>query len=217
MNLLEDEIEADILDRLDLLTTIKTISSRYTFNNQDEIFWCRYSIPSIYSIWEGFFVTALQIYIREINKLELNIDELSEHYLVHTTEVSFKQLFSYPNKHPQKVRFIKDIQVYFQSTAPVYINPEINTESNLGFNVLNKLLEKFNLKILPEYPRPQYSLKIELNDFLLRIRNGVSHGNYPFRIDRNDVERGILLIEELMFLVYDSIKEGYDKCVFFKL
>ncbi len=217
MSLLEEEIEADILDRLGLLITIKTISSRYSFTQQDEGFWYRYSIPAIYSIWEGYFVTTMQTYIREINKLGLEINELNEYYLVHNTEVSFKQLHSYPNKHSQKIHFLRDIQNYFVSTSPIYINPEINTESNLGFNVLNKLLERFNLKTIPEFPRSRFSLKDELNDFLLRIRNGVSHGNYPYQINRNDLERAIALVEELMFLIYESIKDGYERCVFFNI
>lgn len=215
MSLLEDDIEADILDRLYLLTKVKTLSIRYSFNNQDEEFWCRYAIPTIYSIWEGFFVTAIHTYIREINKLNLKIDELSDYYLVHNTEVSFKQLFSYPNKYPQKAKFIKDIHSYFISPNPIYIIPQINTESNLGFNVLNKLLEKFNLNTIPEFIRPRHSLKDELNEFLLKVRNGISHGNYPYQIDRAQVDRGIALVEELMFLVYDSIKKGYEDCVFF--
>lgn len=211
MNLLEQDIQDDINERVIQMTTIKTLSSRYSYNSSDEQFILNYSFPIVYSIWEGFIQTAFQIYIRELNKLNLSIDNISEHILIFSMESSFKQLFSYPQKHNQKITYFGKMMTFFKSSNSIYINPVVNTESNVGFNVLNKILGKFNLKNIPEYINPGVSTKYELDDFLLKIRNGVAHGNSAYTVSRDDLERAISLVTSLMDLVLISIKDGFSQ------
>lgn len=210
MNLLEQDIQTDIDERKVQLTKIKTLPSQYSFNPSDEQFLLIYSFPIIYSIWEGFIQNAFQIYIREINNSNLSIDQISEHILVFSMESTFRQLFTYPQKHPQKINYFNKMKTYFRGNNNVYINPVVNTESNVGFKVLNRILESFNLNTIPEYPQPKYSIKYELDDFLLKIRNGVAHGNTAYLIKRNDLDRAIKIVNELMDLVFISIKEGFS-------
>jgi hypothetical protein len=207
-NILEDDILADIAERKVLLLSTKTIILRYGFTEADEQFFLNYSMPIIYSIWEGFIQTTFQTYIREINRLSLNYESLCDPIKVNHIEFTFKQLKQYPAKLNQKLRFIDGLKDFFVTT-PIYIKPIVNTESNVGFNVLNRLLEEFNLEKIPEYPLPRYSIPEELDKFLLKLRNDIAHGQNAVFIKREDVNRAIKLVESLMDLVLDKIKEGY--------
>lgn len=211
MSLLEQDIQDDINERVVQMTKVKTLSSQYSYNLSDEQFLLNYSFPIVYSIWEGFVQTAFQIYIRELNKLNLSIDEISEHILVFSMETTFKQLFSYPQKHRQKIAYFDKMKIYFRNNGSVYINPVVNTESNVGFNVLNRILEDFNLAKIPEYVTPRVSMKHELDNFLLKIRNGVAHGNSAYNVTRDDLNRAISIVNDLMDLVFKSIKGGFSQ------
>lgn len=208
ITILEEEIQSDIDERKGLLLQTKTIPLRYNFSNSDEQHFINYSIPIIYSIWEGFVQTTFQTYIREINRLNLSIDLICKPILIHNIESKFKQLRQYPDKLPRKVKFLSELRSFF-NTNPIYVSPTVNTQSNVGFNVLNGLLASFNLGSIPEYPQPGFSLKVELDDFLLKIRNDVAHGQNAILVNRDDVERAIKLVELLMDLMYSKIREGF--------
>ena len=77
---LRSEIESDITTRERNLTLIKTLPSRYPgFREEDKKCWERCSFPIIYAEWEGFFVSAFRLYLREISKENLMVHELSDH------------------------------------------------------------------------------------------------------------------------------------------
>ena len=206
--ILEQDIESDIIERQELLLQAKTLPFRYNFSTIDEQFFLNYSFPIIYSIWEGFVQTTFQTYIREINRLNLTYDTLCDQLLVKHMEYTFKQLKEYPDRLNKKLNFFDSLKSFF-ATGNIYIVPFVDTESNVGFNVLNKILLNFNIETISEYYRPRYSLKDELDKFLLRIRNDVAHGQNSVIVDRSDVIRAIDLVELLMTLVFNKIKESY--------
>jgi RiboL-PSP-HEPN len=205
--ILEETIQSDIEERKQLMLQTKTLYLRYKFNAEDKTFFLTYSIPIIYSIWEGFVQTTFQTYISEINKKELSIETVCKPILVFNTESRFKQFRQYPEKTTQKVSFFENLNQFFKNDT-FEINPVVNTESNVGYKVLLRIMAEFNLEPIPEYPEPRYSLKTEL-DFLLRIRNGVAHGNNAYTIHQEDLERAIHLVEKLMDLVFEKIKKGF--------
>ena len=105
---LRSEIESDIISRERNLTLMKTLPSRYPdFREDDKACWERCSFPIIYAEWEGFFVSAFQLYLREINKLSLKINELSKHYLLRETECRYKQLKEYPKDLKKRQNFLQ--------------------------------------------------------------------------------------------------------------
>jgi hypothetical protein len=207
--MLEQEIRSDIEERQLLMLKIKTLHLRYRFNEEDEQLFLNYSIPAVYAVWEGFVQTSFQTYIQELNKLNLTIDTICKPILIHHLETSFKQFREYPEKPNGKVAFFDKLNQFYRSES-IDITREVNTESNVGFKVLNKILETFNLELIPEYPEPRYSLPQELDKFLLKIRNSIAHGNNSVVISREDLERAIKLIEVLMDLVSEKMVNGFN-------
>ncbi len=208
LTFLEEEILADIEERKSMMVTVKTMPYRYAFSDSDNKLFTNFSIAIIYAIWEGFVQTSFQTYIRELNKLNLGIDEICDEILVNNVENSFRQFHEYPSKIHKKIQFLSDLRVFF-NTNPMYINPIVNTKSNVGLNVINDILRKFNLQEISEYPKPNYSLKSELDNFLLKYRNDVAHGNNAIIIKVEDIKRAIDVVELLMDEVFDRIKKGF--------
>ena len=223
--LLEQEILSDIAERKDLMSRVKLLSPRYNFSEADEHLFLNYSIPIIYSIWEGFIQSALQTYIRSLNRLRLSPDDICDQILIYHMESEFLQFKQYPRPmnredqlkrtNKQKVNFFKELKSFYRSET-IAIDAKVNTESNVKFNVLNRILGDFNLSEISEFPLPRYSLKIELNRFV-DIRNKVAHGQDSVIVSFEDLERAITVVGRLVELVFASIRDGfinesYKKC-----
>lgn len=206
--MLAREIISDINERQKILLQIKTLYLRYEFNKKDEQLFLNYSIPSVYAIWEGFVQAAFRSYIQELNKLNLTIDTVCESILIYHLESKFPQFREYPrDASKKKLSFFDGLNVFFTEKT-IDINVIVNTESNVGFDVMNKLLMIFNLDLIPEYLEPMYSLSQELKH-LLRIRNAIAHGQNSIIVNREDLENAIKLIETLMDLVFEKIMAGF--------
>lgn len=214
LSMLEQEIDSDIKDRQRLMLQIKTLHLRYRFNEKDEQMFLTYAIPAIYSIWEGFVQTAFRFYIQELNKLQLSIDELNNSILVFHLENRFPQFRQYPQESKKKESFFRNLEQFYTEKS-IEISVIVNTESNVGFKVLNKRLKDFNLQTIPDYIEAGCSLSGELEKFLI-TRNAVAHGQGAIIVNRDDLEKSIKLIERLMALVLEKIKEGFLSKSFLK-
>ena len=62
MKLFVQEIMADIEWRLTELSSLKTIPIRYNFSVDHKHLHYKFSVPAIYSIWEGFVKNSLTGY-----------------------------------------------------------------------------------------------------------------------------------------------------------
>lgn len=208
--LLEQEIMSDIVERRKLMSRIRALCPRYGFSPEDEALFLNYSIPIVYSIWEGFIQTSFQIYIRELNKLNLKISDICYPILIYHIESEFPQFKQYPEKDKlnKKVIFFDKLGLFYKCNA-LEISAKVNTESNVGFNVLNRILKDFNLETILTHPEPNYSLQDDLDKFLLKIRNSVAHGQNSIVVDREGLDRAIKLVDRLMDLVFEKIKTGF--------
>ena len=125
-------------------------------------------------------------------------------HVCNITENSFKQFREYPENDNKKVKFFASLRV-FHNSSNCSISRVINTESNVGFNVLNKLLKSFALEKFPEhwkdYAHPNPNLKDSLELFL-RLRNAVAHGGdltSEEKIDQKVYDRFKKLVMDLMY------------------
>jgi hypothetical protein len=209
LTILEEDIKSDIDERQQLMLQIKTLYLRYQFNEKDEKLFLIYSMPAIYAIWEGFIQSTFKTYVQEINKVNLSVDTVCKPILCYHIENSFKQFREYPKDHKRKVTFFDKLGDFYSSDY-IEITRIINTESNVGFDVLNRLLSAFNLEKIPEYLEQRYSLKKELDEKLLGIRNKVSHGQDSIIVNRNDLDESIKLVNILMELVLERTKTGFS-------
>ena len=212
---LRSELEADIAVRLQNLSRIKTMPTRYLFRQDDIDSWLRCAFPIIYAEWEGFFVYALSLYFREVNKLHLKLDELSDKYFVRNADKNFKQLKEYPSDYGKRLHFLKNLLAYFRNMGEVDLNTEVNTESNLGFKVMNVILNGLNLTLIEDHiDHDAYSLKEDMDKFLLDKRNGLVHGDPASTVTTEQVTKAITLVDRLMNLTKETILNGYKNEVF---
>ncbi|MEY3305580.1 MAG: MAE_28990/MAE_18760 family HEPN-like nuclease [Pseudanabaena sp.] len=204
---LEQELTSEIDERRDLMLRLKVLLKRLKLEQDKQLF-LSYSIPIIYSVWEGFVKIAFEIYIKELNKLNLSIDNICDSIFVYHMESRFSQLRNYPQDFKSKVKLFNNLQkIYVNNTLSIH--PVVNTESNVNFNVLNRLLGEFNLEKIDDYIQPRYSLADELDGFLLKIRNAISHGDKSIVVSEEELIRSISLVEKLMDLVFERIRNGF--------
>lgn len=212
---LRNELDADIDRRVRSLSSIRTIPSRYSFRENDVNVWSRCAFPIIYAEWEGFFVFAIETYIREINKIGISLNHLHPSYFVRDVEKRFPQLKEYPHEINKKSSFLRQLFDFFKNTDLVSLNTDVNTNSNLGFSVLNNILDNLNLeKIQDHIYKNKYSLQQDLDLFLLKTRNGIAHGNPSSTASMEDITKACSLVENLMNMTRDVIINGFQKEVF---
>lgn len=212
---LKSELDADIAVRQENLSRIKTMPTRYLFRGDDVNTWLRCAFPIIYAEWEGFFVYALSLYFREVNKLHLSLDDLNERYFVRNADKTFKQLSEYPSDFKKRLTFLRSLLLYFRNTGEVDLKTEVNTESNLGFKVMNVILSGLNFQLVEDHiNHDAYSLKEDMDKFLLDKRNGLVHGDPASTVTFEEVSGGIALVERLMVLTKDIIADGFKNEVF---
>ena len=150
-----------------------------------------------------------------MNKLHLKLDELNDKYFVRNADKNFKQLKEYPSDYGKRLNFLKNLLTYFRNMGEVDLNMEVNTESNLGFKVMNVILGGLNFTLVEDHVNHDaYSLKDDMDKFLLDKRNGLVHGDPASTVTVEQVTKAITLVERLMNLTKETILEGYKREVF---
>jgi hypothetical protein len=151
---------------------------RYNFSEKHFIIFSKNSISILYSIWEGFVQEIFSIFIDEINHEGIKLFEMSDSIIIFCCEREFRQLKNYPLKVGKKISYLRKLKEFYSKETRI-IPRNIDTESNVGFDVLNRLLSQFNLETYSEqwgnYKYPSPSLKDNLSMFL-RLRNTIAHG-----------------------------------------
>ncbi len=199
--MLISEIQEDINWRISEISNIKTIPLRYRILESHKETLILYSIPSLYSIWEGFVKNAFQLLTSFLNKLGIQPNQVHINILTHAIENEC-------NLGNERKHFEKKIGLV-ESTINIYdsilnIKQGIPTESNVNHKVINKILERFNIKSLDEkYEKP-------LNRLLL-FRNKIAHGENSIKVTKQDVDDFSLLIEDLMYDLLLLIEEYLKK------
>lgn len=198
----QEEIMADINWRYSELSILRTLPFRYGLSEDHKTFLFRYSVPIIYSLWEGFIKSSFECYVRTINLLELNISKLNPKLIAHAIDSNDK--LTLQNSRIQfktKVEFVESLTEFVDNN--IKISSQIPTASNVNYEVLNKILERFNLENIPTK-----NFKAPLNK-LLKFRNSVSHGDNSIPVTSDDIEKFCSLINDLMYEVYGRIETGY--------
>jgi len=197
----EQELLHEVDWRTNELSIIRTIPLLFNFSDKQKEILEKYSVASIYSIWEGFVTKSFTLYIREINGLDLTCDKINLNILTHDIFIKF-DLTEEERKHFQhKCSFVNNIFEY--SKSPVNISPNIPTEANVNFKVINKILNHFNLEKLPK------------NDFdgrlnkLLRYRNNIAHGECSLTVTKEIIQDFNLTVIDAMHEVTTRIIEGF--------
>jgi len=214
-------IQEAIEERLTVLFEIERaiFTKRYSLSLKHQEIFATQSVSMIYSIWEGFVQTAFNLYIDELNKMDIKFYDFSDDIVIHHMESSFKQFREYPSKDKQKVKFFQDIKVFHDESSQA-ISRVVNTQSNVSFSVLNKLLKTFSLEQFPEhwkdYKHPNPNLKNSM-DLFLKLRNTVAHGGDL--VSEEKVNQGVYnrfrnLVRDLMYEIRLKMLDGLEKQTF---
>ena len=125
----KDEILTDIDWRTSELASLKTIPLKYNLSQYHKGILIKYTIPSIYALWEGFVKNCFTIYIREINKLNLSIENTNINVLTHALTSLDKLSLENPRMNFQKK---KEFIEYYQNRInnPLQIEQKIPTKSS---------------------------------------------------------------------------------------
>lgn len=215
MGSFEKSVLEDIEERTLLLSEIEKIifTKRYKLNHKHVNILSVQSISMMYSIWEGFIQKNFQLYIKELNQLEISFEELNDVLKVFHIENTFKQFNEYPEKITKKIQFYKTLKDFFSDKVHLLYD-KINTQNNVNFNTINNILQSFVLEVFPEswqdYKYPKPNLKEMLKDFI-RYRNGVAHGgdiSSEEIITQKVYSKYKKLITDLMYGVYEKMIEG---------
>jgi len=213
-----------IEERISVLFEIERaiFTNRYPLSSKHQDIFSTQSISMIYSVWESFVQKSFNLYIDELNKVGMDFHCFCDEIVIHHMENSFKQFKDYPGNDNKKGKFFTSLRM-FHTSNHCSVSRVVNTESNVGFNVLNKLLKSFALEKFPEhwkdYAHPNPNLKDSLELFL-RLRNAVAHGGdltSEEKIDQKVYDRFKKLVIDLMYEIRLKMLCGLKYKTFLKL
>ncbi len=202
------KINHEIDWRTNEISIIKTIPFLYNFSTQQREVLQKYTIPSFYSLWEGFVVESFSIYTREINSLKLSKDQICINMLVHSIDVKHK-LKQAKTDYERQIVFIQELITYLDGEIEIPVN--VPTESNVNYKIINGLLRRYNLVSLPEVPFKKYL------DRLLLIRNKLSHGEFSIPINQPLIDEMSSVVLSSMHEVASRILEGFQREAYRKI
>jgi len=152
---------------------------------------------------------CISIICRELNKLNLSKNDFCINIVTHSIDSSFPQFKEYPSEFNNRIKFIAKLDNYFSNCF--IISHKINTNSNVEIEIINNILCRFNLELLPNYPYKQ-----QLKD-LLKSRNRIAHGDNSLVISGEDIDdfkrqidEHILLVKNLMSEILKRISDGFN-------
>ena len=195
-----DLISKDIDWRMSELGSLKTIPIRYKLLSHHTEMIIKYTIPSIYALWEGFVKNSFKCYITKINSLNLSINNVHMNLVVHgMTSVPKLRLENARNSFKIKKEFT---ETYLSIISqPFQITDVIPTRSNVNFETINEILLIFNLDELPKsFDKPL--------EKLVNFRNSIAHGEISIPIKLTDVELFTKLLNDLMIEIFLRIEKG---------
>ncbi len=191
---LESLVEEHIEWRIQELALIKKIYLKLITEDEKKFF-LQSSVPTIYSIWEGFVKSILKSLLKFLDTKNIQPSNISQELLVWSLSEKIKNLkqsedFKKQMKHSKILLEELDKQVKFSKI-------KIDTKSNLNDRVLKELCVNFGIFDIEEF----FSCN-ELQELfkLVDIRNKIAHGEKNSIVIENleDIQKYIELVTKLM-------------------
>ena len=199
----EEELLHEVDWRTDELSIIISIPHLFNFNDKQNKIIEKYSVPAIYSIWEGFVKQSFILYIQKINSFELTHDKINLNILTQDIFTKFDLTEEKIKHFEHKCNFVNNIFEY--SKLPITLSHSIPTEANVNFKVINKILNHFYLE---ELPKKDFKSPL---DKLLFYRNSIAHGECSLIVNEKINQEFNLTVINAMHEVINRIIEGYSK------
>ncbi len=159
----------------------------------------RMTIPYIYAHWEGFALDTLRKVVNYFNQLKLQHKDVKINIFVLSLNDKFsflKAKQSFLQKCEFSENFLKNLEDELK-----FDKRNIDTKSNLKFDVLTELCEIFG------FEKQRFKkFEADLNRFV-NIRNSIAHGENSYRLSLENFDKYIELINDLMFHLQMEIEE----------
>lgn len=195
---------ADCLDRRReaLTETLRVVASSRSTVLLDQA--CRMAVPMIYAIWEGYAKETLQLYVEYLGSINICQAEVSTSLLAYAWTGSFARL----RDNMSHVKKVELVDKFFAGLTDKLTfdkkQREINTKSNLMFDVLKDIADSLCLDIshLMEHKRKL--------DALVHRRNTIAHGGRDAAISEDDVVEYRDLVLTLMTALERTLLSAID-------
>ncbi len=197
MNNVIEEIRQENRWRQNDFANMKLLYQNISSQHQD--LFLRMTIPYLYAHWEGFALDSLKKLINYFNKLRLQHEDVKINIFVLSLNDKFnflkgKQSFS--QKYEFSENFLKSLENELK-----FDKKNIDTKSNLKFDVLTELCEIFGFE-KQRFENFRHDL-----DKLVNIRNSIAHGENSYVLSLENFDKYIELINDLMFHLQTEIEE----------
>ncbi|MCG8539252.1 MAG: MAE_28990/MAE_18760 family HEPN-like nuclease [Clostridia bacterium] len=196
---LRNELDEEIRWRIDEISVLKTIPYLYKVSEKQKTILEKYSIPSLYALWEGFVVKSFEIYSRKLNELSLDMENVHPNILTHDLDMK-KRLKDGRVSALKQIEFTLDLKTYFSSEFK--ISGKVPTKSNVGFSTINNILQRFNLE---KFEKREFKHKMWK---LLKYRNDIAHGESSLHVDKDIVLEMSRIVIECMDKLYDILEHS---------
>lgn len=196
---IQEELSTDIDWRNGELAELKVILHKVKLTPDQRITYMRYIVPAIYALWEGYIKKSLELYSKVINASGIPITQLHENLLTHAIASNDNfALDKVRTRFETQKNFSIHICEYIGGTFPINKLP---TKSNVNGDVLNDLLNRFNLGVIEK------KICREL-DKLLLFRNTIAHGDNSIPVKEEHIYEFSSLIQKLMVLIFEKIDKA---------
>lgn len=163
------------------------------------LFFCRMSLPLIYAHWEGFFKHSLRAYLKHISTSEVNLSELTCEIIAYKLDAFMKKLQGKAS-FTHKKEFVSEYAEKMSSIAKFSKGElKVDTRSNLNYEVVNELCEKFVLDI------KQFSPHESIIDRLVNQRNSICHGENSNVVNSAQIIEYLDVVMELFEVIHTQL------------
>lgn len=197
-----NELIEDINWRMSEIAIAKTTPFRFSLPDVYKEFLIKHSIPIIYAIWEGFVKTCIEIYSRELNKLELQMAQFSKNIVTNCIEIQYPQINHAITSYDQTVKLTDNLLEYFNESFKII--PKVPSTNNINLKCLNNILNRF---CIPPIDNEHYKSGLHK---LLKFRNAIVHGDNSIVVEPEIVSEFSTLIYDLMYAVFENIESSYN-------
>ncbi len=168
---LSDKLSADLAWRKKELSEIKSLVEAKNVSDQRHKVLLRSGVCILYSHWEGFVKLAANSYLEYVRLKRLTYKQLSSNFLA----LAMKEKLKEAKETNKPSLYIPVCDFFISELDQRCILPKdaISTASNLSYEILKEITDILGIDF------SLYSTKSVLIDTkLLKIRNGIAHGEY---------------------------------------
>lgn len=167
---IENAISESIAWRIKEISTLKSFIPKNQSPTQTVLI--RAGIPLLYAHWEGFVKNCAEWYVEYVSRKRIKYEELQSGFVIMALKKELNELQDM-KRFNKNVHLVDFFAQQMQKRASIPRGPNINTESNLNYDVLSSIIASIGLD------GKVFELHENFIDVsLLSQRNKIAHGEY---------------------------------------